>query len=59
VVDDDLRMKVKARIRATSSSLLAGYQTLIFVERLAVPALAVERMPRTLVFWTVWTASCY
>jgi hypothetical protein len=37
--------------------LLAGYQTLIFAERLALPALAVERIPRTLVFWTVWTAS--
>ena len=37
--------------------LLAGYQTLIFAERLALPALAVERIPRTFVFWTVWTAS--
>jgi Ca2+-transporting ATPase len=37
--------------------LLAGYQTLIFAERLALPALAVERIPRTLVFWTVWAAS--
>jgi hypothetical protein len=24
---------------------------------LALPALAVERIPRTLVFWTVWAAS--
>jgi hypothetical protein len=31
--------------------LLAGYETLIFAERLALPALAVERIPRTLVFW--------
>jgi Ca2+-transporting ATPase len=37
--------------------LLAGYQTLVFAERLALPALAVERIPRTLVFWTVWAAS--
>ena len=37
--------------------LIAGYQTLVFAERLALPALAVERIPRTLVFWTVWAAS--
>lgn len=37
--------------------LIAGYQTLMFTERLALPALAVERIPRTLVFWTVWAAS--
>ena len=37
--------------------LLGGYQTLVFAERLALPALAVQRIPRTLVFWTVWTAS--
>ncbi len=37
--------------------LLAGYQTLIFAERLALPALGVVRVPRTLVFWTVWMAS--
>jgi Ca2+-transporting ATPase len=34
--------------------LLAGYQTLIFAERLALPALALEAIPRTPVFWTVW-----
>ena len=37
--------------------LISGYQTLAFAERLALPALAVERIPRTLVFWTVWAAS--
>ena len=37
--------------------LLAGYQILIFAERLALPALAVELVPRTLVFWVVWCAS--
>ena len=48
----------EAQARASSLiMLLAGYQTLIFAERLALPALAVERIPRTLVFWTVWAAS--
>jgi Ca2+-transporting ATPase len=37
--------------------LLAGYQTLIFAERLALSAHAADRIPRTLVFWTVWAAS--
>ncbi len=37
--------------------LLAGYQTLMFAERLALPGLAVEAFPRTRVFWTVWCAS--
>jgi Ca2+-transporting ATPase len=36
--------------------LFAGYQTLVFVERLALPGTA-ERIPRTLLFWTVWIAS--
>ena len=36
--------------------LFAGYQTLVFVERLALPG-AANRVPRTLLFWTVWTAS--
>jgi Ca2+-transporting ATPase len=48
----------EAQARAISLIvLLAGYQTLIFAERLALPALAVDRVPRTLVFWTVWIAS--
>jgi Ca2+-transporting ATPase len=48
----------EAQARASSLIvLLAGYQTLIFAERLALPSLAVERIPRTLVFWTVWAAS--
>ena len=34
--------------------LLAGYQTLIFAERLALPELSIELIPRTLLFWTVW-----
>jgi P-type Ca2+ transporter type 2C len=37
-------------------TLLAGYQILLFAERLAPPA-AVPRIPRTRVFWTVWIAS--
>ena len=41
----------EAQARAISLMvLLAGYQTLIFAERLTLPALAVERIPRTLVF---------
>ena len=48
----------EAQARALSLVvLIAGYQTLVFAERLALPALAVERIPRTLVFWTVWAAS--
>jgi Ca2+-transporting ATPase len=34
--------------------LLAGYQTLIFAERLALPDTRIDRLPRTLVFWAVW-----
>ena len=37
--------------------LLAGYQTLLFAERLALPELSVTRIPRTPVFWTVWCAA--
>jgi Ca2+-transporting ATPase len=37
--------------------LLSGYQVLIFAERLALPSLAVDRIPRTRVFWIVWCAS--
>jgi len=37
--------------------LLAGYQTLVFAERLALPAPALERLPRTPVFWTIWATS--
>jgi len=37
--------------------LIAGYQVLVFAERLALPALAVDAFPRTRVFWTVWGAS--
>lgn len=37
--------------------LLAGYQILMFAERLALPALAVDPIPRTLIFWSVWCAS--
>ncbi len=36
--------------------LLAGYQTLVFVERLALPG-SMNRIPRTAMFWTVWIAS--
>jgi len=38
-------------------SYTAGEDPAAFAERLALPALAVQRIPRTLVFWTVWTAS--
>jgi Ca2+-transporting ATPase len=37
--------------------LLSGYQILIFAERLALPALTVDRIPRTPVFWTIWCAA--
>jgi Ca2+-transporting ATPase len=37
--------------------LFAGYQTLIFAERLALPALSIERIPRTRTFWVVWWAA--
>jgi Ca2+-transporting ATPase len=37
--------------------LIAGYQVLVFAERLALPALAIDPIPRTPVFWTVWCAS--
>jgi Ca2+-transporting ATPase len=37
--------------------LMAGYQTLIFTERLAVPDSEIPRIPRTLVFWGVWCAT--
>jgi Ca2+-transporting ATPase len=37
--------------------LLCGYQILMLAERLALPGLAVHRIPRTLVFWSVWCAS--
>lgn len=37
--------------------LVAGYQTLVFAERLALPDAGVQRVPRTLVFWGVWSAS--
>jgi Ca2+-transporting ATPase len=48
----------EAQARAVSLIvLIAGYQTLVFAERLALPALTVERIPRTLIFWTVWAAS--
>jgi Ca2+-transporting ATPase len=36
--------------------LLAGYQVLLFAERLALPG-SVPRIPRTSVFWIVWAAS--
>jgi P-type Ca2+ transporter type 2C len=37
--------------------LLAGYQTMVFAERLALPALEVDPIPRTGIFWGVWCAS--
>ena len=47
----------EAQARASSLIvLLAGYQTLISAERPALPAL-LERIPRTLVFWTVWAVA--
>jgi len=36
--------------------LLAGYETLLFAERLALPE-SVALVPRTPVFWTVWGAT--
>jgi Ca2+-transporting ATPase len=37
--------------------LLAGYQTLIFAERLSLPELSMKAIPRTWLFWTVWCAA--
>jgi hypothetical protein len=37
--------------------LLSGYQILMLAERLALPGLAVDRIPRTPVFWSIWCAS--
>jgi Ca2+-transporting ATPase len=37
--------------------LVAGYQVLMFVERLALPALVVDPIPRTRAFWSVWCAT--
>src|SRR5512143_2530008 len=37
--------------------LLAGYQTLIFAERLALPELAMKAIPRSRLFWIVWCAT--
>ncbi len=34
--------------------LLAGYQTLIFAERLALPELTLRSIPQSGLFWTVW-----
>ncbi len=38
-------------------TMLAGYQVLMFAERLSLPGQAVDRIPRTRVFWGVWCAS--
>ncbi|MGE0392951.1 MAG: cation-translocating P-type ATPase [Vicinamibacterales bacterium] len=35
-------------------ALLAGYQTLVFVERRALPGLGVAALPRSGLFWSVW-----
>ncbi|MGE5242982.1 MAG: cation transporting ATPase C-terminal domain-containing protein, partial [Betaproteobacteria bacterium] len=37
--------------------LMAGYQTLVFAERVALPASGMQRIPRTVVFWGVWLAA--
>jgi Ca2+-transporting ATPase len=37
--------------------LLAGYQTLLFAERLALPDPDASPMPRSSTFWIVWTAA--
>ncbi|MFN7984268.1 MAG: cation-translocating P-type ATPase [Vicinamibacterales bacterium] len=37
-------------------ALLAGYQTLLFAERLALPQV-VDRVPRSRLFWVVWSAT--
>jgi P-type Ca2+ transporter type 2C len=37
--------------------LHAGYQTLVFAERLALPGLDVDPVPKTPIFWTVWALS--
>lgn len=35
-------------------TLTAGYQTLMFAERVALPELAIDLVPRTRTFWVVW-----
>jgi Ca2+-transporting ATPase len=35
-------------------ALLAGYQTLVFVERRALPGLDLAPLPRSAIFWVVW-----
>jgi len=37
--------------------LLAGYQTLMFAERLALPELSLRPIPRSRLFWVVWCAA--
>ena len=38
-------------------TLLAGYQTLVFVERRALPGLGLPVLPRAPLFWAVWTSA--
>ncbi len=48
----------EAEARATALIvLLAGNQTLMFAERLALPGLGVDLIPRARVFWLAWCAS--
>ena len=37
--------------------LMAGYQTLVFAERLALPKMQLPLVPRSRLFWGVWTVS--
>jgi Ca2+-transporting ATPase len=48
----------EAQARAVSLIvLMAGYQTLLFAERLALPDVAAGSIPRTRTFWFVWCAA--
>ena len=38
-------------------ALVAGYQVLVFAERLALPTRAMSVLPRTRVFWVAWCAT--
>ena len=37
--------------------LMAGYQTLVFAERMALPKMKLPLVPRSRLFWGVWTVS--
>lgn len=53
-----LRAGDEAAGRATALVvLMAGYQTLVFAERMALPKMKLPLVPRSGLFWGVWTVS--